>query len=307
MTDVRGPALALLACLPISCGGPAEPPAVSDIVAEARQLDLSGQHEPAVARYREALALAPDDFDAHYGIGRALDLAGQYDEAREHFSKAVALAPPELREQAMRMLGIAWTFAGRADQAAPWFEQVFTRRRDAGDRAGAAEVANELGRVHLELGDLDRAETWYRSGFETAQTTGRTPAQVDLAELRWTHAQARIAARRGDHDRALAYAAEVREVLNRGTNPGEERPYQYLVGYLALVRGDAAGAVEALQKADLDDPFNAFLLADAHARLDHDAIARDLYQTVLASASHGVGAAFVREEARRRLAGSGTR
>lgn len=294
--------LLALVLLAAACGGTPDTEAADAIVSEARQLDLDGRHEDAVARFREALDRGRDSFDVHYGIGRALDLAGEYEDARRHFARAIELAPDALRQQALRMMGIAWTFAGDAGQAEPYFREVFDRRAAAGNFAGAAEVANELGRVHLELGVLDAAERWYRTGHATAaREPGRPASQVDLAALRLAHAEARIAARRGRPDEAQAQVAEVRRILDTGTNADQEVYYPHLVGYVAFHLGDAESAVSALEKADLEDPFVLALLAQAHEALGHQDQALDYYRRTLTSASHGVANAFVRPLARRKI------
>src|SRR6185369_6118236 len=133
------------------------PPPVDTLIAKGSALDLAGQHDEAVAIFRDVLSREPHSYHAHYGMGRALDLAGHYQEARDHFSRAVELASAGEKDQATRMLAIAWTFTGNVEQAAALFQQVFDRQNGAGNFAGASDVASELGRVHLEHGDLDAA------------------------------------------------------------------------------------------------------------------------------------------------------
>jgi tetratricopeptide (TPR) repeat protein len=277
-------------------------PSVKELVSEARRLDLAGQQDDAIARYQEALRQAPESFDAHYGLARALDLAGRYDEARDHFARAIALAPESDKEQTLRMMGIARTFAGRIDEASRYFKDVFDRRVAAANFAAAAEEANELGRVYLENGDLDLAETWYRTGHEVAaKTSDRQPWQVDLADMRWAHAQARIAARRGRVEEARRHVASVKRLLDKGGNDEQRIQYPYLVGYVEFSLGNDQPAVAALSQADQTDPFVLGLLGQAHERLGHAAEAEAYYRKVLQSSSHAVNSAFARPIARRKL------
>lgn len=307
---VRSLGLITLALCASVCGAPREGPApddsVSRLISQARKLDLDGQQIEAIALYRQALERQPDSFDAHYGIGRALDLAGSYDEAREHFARAIELAPESDKEQALRMMGIAWTFAGDADQASRYFREVFDRRAAEGNSAAAAEVANELGRVYLELGDPNEAEKWYRTGHEMAgRAADRLAWQIDLADMRWAHAQARLAARRGRAQEARRQEAVVKTLLDKGGNDDQRIQYAYLLGYVDFYLNEPRAAVEALETADQQDPFVLLLLAEASEKLGHPDQAREFYRKVLQSNSHAVNSAFARPIARQKLGPDG--
>ena len=294
--------LFVVALCAVVLGAPTRAPAQDDVVNQARRLDLEGKQDAAIALYRQALARTPDSFDAQYGIARALDLAGSYDEARRHFARAIELAPEGAKDQALRMMGVSYAFVSNVSEAARYFRQVFDRRLAAGNVAGAAEVANELGRVYLELGDPDDALTWYRSGDEAvARQPNRPASEIDLAAMRWAHAQARVAARKGNAREARRQQAVVKSLLDKGTNPDQQIQYPYLVGYIDFYLKDYAGAIAQLQKADQEDPFILMLLAEAYEKSGKAATARDYYRKVLASTSHAVNNAFARPIARQKM------
>ena len=305
----HGLALALAAVLALasaaSCGPAGEPEPPADLIGQARQLDLDGRQDAAIALYRQVLAQDPGSYDAHNGLGRALDLSGRYDEARDHFGRALELSPESSRDQTLRMMGIAWTFVGDTAEAARCFEDVFERRLAARNFPGASEVANELGRVHLESGQLDMAEAWYRRGHEVAgQEPDRPEWQVDLADMRWAHAQARLAARRGQADDVGRHEAEVAALLQKGGNDDQQVQYAYLLGYDAFHLGDHASAIAHLREADQQDPFILLLLAQASEAMGDAAGAQAYYRQVLESNSHAVNNAFARPVAREKLAAS---
>jgi tetratricopeptide (TPR) repeat protein len=286
-----------------ACGSSAPKPSADDLIRDAGALDLAGNHNDAIRLFRQALQQAPDSYGAHYGIGRALDLNGQYDEARQHFAKAVEVAQEGNRDQAMRMMAIACTFAGNINEATRIFTQVFDRRIAAANFGAAAEVANEVGRVYLEHSDLDDAEKWYRSARTTAlRETDLADWRVDLVEMRWEHAEARIAARRGNTGQAHRHQAEVKALLDKGGNDDQRNQYPYLAGYVAFYLRDYRAAIAELEQADQKDPFILLLLAQAHEKTGDQARARDYYGRVMGSTSHAVNNAFARPIAREKLA-----
>jgi tetratricopeptide (TPR) repeat protein len=296
--------LCSLMLIAAACGRSKRAPPTVDLIGQARKLERDGQEDAAIAAYRSALAQNPNSFDAQYGIARTLDLAGSYDEARQHFTKAIDLAPDGAKEQTLRMMGIAWTFVGNVAEATRYFTQVFDRRVAAGNTAGAAEEANELGRVYLELGQLDQAETWYRTGHDMAgREAGQPAAQVDLADMRWAHAQARLAARRGQEKEAIQQEAVVERLLDKGGNEDQRIQDAYLRGYVEFYLGHYPAAVTELEKADQLDPCVLLLLAQANDKLEQPDRARAYYRKVLASTSHAVNSAFARPIARRTIEG----
>ena len=276
--------------------------AQDDLINQARCLDLAGKQDAAIALYNQAIERDPRSFDAHYGVARSLDLVGRYEEARQHFTTAISLSPEDTKDQALRMMGVSYAFV-RERAAAPYFQQVFERRMAAMNFSGAAEVANELGRVFLELGDMDNASSWYRSAYDVAaRQKDRSASDVDLVAMRWAHAQARIAARRGNAVEARRQEGIVKGLLGKGTNQDQQIQSPYLIGYDAFYLKDYAGAITALRTADQEDPFILVLLAQAYEQLGETAKAREYYEKTLASNSHAVNNAFARPLARAKLA-----
>ena len=286
-----------------ACKAPAASPPVAELVSKAGALDLAGKQDDAITMFRQALKQDPESYAAHYGIGRALDLAGQYDDARTHLAKAVAIADEGNREQAMRMLAIAWTFGGNIDEAARLFQQVFDRRITAKNFGAATDVANELARVYLEHGDLDRAEEWYRTAHEVALREADLPEwRVDLAAMRLAHAEARIAARRGKAADARKQQTTVKTLVDKSGDADQKMQYPYLAGYVAFYLGNTREAITELEKADQKDPFILLLLAQSHEKLGDAARAQDYYGRVMGSTSHAVNNAFARPIARAKIA-----
>ena len=126
--------------------------------------------------------------------------------------------------------------------------------------------------------------------------------QIDLWDLRWAHAQARIAARRGRADEARKQAAIVKSLLDKGTNPEQQIQYPYLAGYVNLYLKDYPNAIAELQKADQNDPFVLVLLARAFEETGDSSKARQYYTQALASNAHSPNNAFARPLARKKLA-----
>jgi tetratricopeptide (TPR) repeat protein len=283
------------------------PPATDDpaaLVAQGQKLSIQGNQAAALASYKRALQADPHFSDAHLATGIALDLEGHYAEARTHLQEAIASASSDsVKARALRTLAISYAFTRQADQAAKYERQVIDADLAKQDWLGAADVDDELARIYLESGDLDNAYKWYQSGHETALKKADLPAaQRDLWDFRWEHAEARIAARRGQRASAEQHIAAAKAIIDRGTNPDQVKFFPYLTGYVALYLGDYQQAITDLQKADQHDPFILGLIAQAYEKMGDNPHAMDCYRQVLTINTHNPPNAFARPLAKEKVA-----
>lgn len=299
-------ALALVT-LTITAGAQAQPETPSrlaELATQARKLQTDGQRRAALALYRQILSQDPRNAAAHLGMGESLDLEGQFSEARQHLQQAIALSPEKDVDPALSAMGVSYAFEGNAAEAAKYYQRAFDRQVQAGALDSAGGTANALGRVYLETGDIAHAEKWYRTGYDSAtKVATRTPAQADLTEMRWQHAQARMAARRTQFDIARMHVDEVRAIVERGRlDPSQRANYPHVAGYVAFYQGNPDLAIAELLKADQADPFILSLLAQAYEQKKDQAKARELYAKIIALPAHSLQMALARPLAERRLA-----
>lgn len=299
-------ATTLLACAGIvAAQNPAQQgtAALNDLLRQAHQLSARGEQDSALALYTTAMAAAPSSYQPHVGAGVALDLMGRYTEARQHLVTALGLVPAAEKAGVLRTMAISFAFQNDCAGAARSDRQAFDEQLAAHDYSSAAEIANELARICLEAGSVDRAYEWYQRGHTTALLQ---PALTDSArtlwEFRWEHAEARIAARRGLPAAARQHIAAAKALLDRGLNPDQRRFFPYLTGYVAFHSGDYHGAIAELQQADQNDPFILALLAQAHEKTGDRAQAMELYRRILTIHTHNPVNAFARPLARSKVA-----
>lgn len=307
--------IALWGCLSVAASAPGQPvqasaqqqqgsgAPVDPLVREGQQLMRSGQHEAALAQFRKAIAATPDSFAAHLQSGIVLDLMGRYAEARQAIQKAIDVAPkPENQVSAKRAMAMSYAFerdcAGATRYEAPLYDQFLK----ASDFFMAGEIANELARVCLESGDLAAAEKWYRAGYDAGpREPDIKPERKDLWDFRWEHAQARLAARRGNAAEAQKHVGAAKAIFAKGTNPDQAPFVPYLVGYVAFYGGEYPTALAELQKANQNDPFILALIAQTYEKQGDEARAKEYYRKALESNAHNPTGAYARPLAKQKL------
>lgn len=305
------PAVLHYALVAVTCGvvGPtsvlaqAPPTDPAELVKLARKLNADGKQDEALGLYEKAIKLDPKAFDAYLGAGIALDLKGDLARARTYLQKAIDLAPEGAQPQVLSAMAVSYAFESNAADAAKYYQRQYDLQMKSKALDGAAATANAMARVYLESGDLDKAESWYTRGYETAKMMKDLPPdQVDLWELRALHAQSRMAARRGNAAEADRLANQVKRLVDKGGPNEEQRPvYQYLLGYNALYAKRYDAAIAELAKADQRDPFILGLIAQAYEAKGEKVKAREYYEKVMASNAHSIQNAYSRPVARKKL------
>ncbi len=289
----------------LSVAAAQEPPDGSALVQQGRRLVADGDLAGGLALYEKALAAQPALADAHLATGIVLDLMGRYAEARKHLAQAIEQAPPELKANTLNAMATSYAFERRTKDAAAFFQQVYDLEQAAKRPGGAAAAANALGRLYLETGDGKKARQWYQTGYEMARRQPDEPAsQLALWELRWLHAQGRIAARANDAATARRHLDAARQLVAATPALKDEGPtVAYLAGYIALYTGDVATARAELAKADQRDPFNLMLQAEAAEKAGDKAAARGYWEGILTIYGHGLQHALSRPVAERKTRG----
>lgn len=202
-------------------------------------LDAS-KNEAAVEHLRRAVALAPNDVEAHLNLGRASHNLLQNTEALEAFNRVIELKPET--PLAFFHRGMTYYALGefersiedldRAIAAAPDYPPAFLVR-------GQALIA--VARWEQALGDIETAtarmpqsaQAWHTQGrtlaqlgrLEEAETSLRKAAELDSQDPAPVNALVRVLIRLGRADEAKPLAAKAAALARerRSADPGEIR------------------------------------------------------------------------------------
>jgi tetratricopeptide (TPR) repeat protein len=274
-----------------------------EFVKQGQQLMRDGKTEEALALYRQTLQTSPNSVPANIAAGSVLDLMGKGEVARKYFTKAMDVADtPEGKASAMRAMAMSYAFEGNCNQTIEYEQQVFDFYGSVKNFFQQGEIADEAARVCIDTGDLDAAYKWYKLGHDTGlKEPDLKPARQDLWNFRWEHAQARIAARRGDQADAQKHVAAAKAIFDKGTIPEQAPFFPYLKGYVAFYAGGYKAALDELTKANQNDPFIQCLIGQSYERLGEKDKALDYYRKASTAVSHNTAAAYAVPFAKKKL------
>jgi tetratricopeptide (TPR) repeat protein len=283
-----------------------------EFVKQGQSLLREGRLEEALALYRKTLQETPDSQAANNAAGIALDLMGKGSEARKYFAKAIEVAKtPENKVMAQRAIAMSYAFEGNCNKTVEYEQMVFDYYVSVKNFFQQGEIADEAARVCIDSDDLNNrypaedletAYHWYQTGHEAGmKEPDIKPDRRDLWEFRWEHAQARIAARRGNKLEAEKHVSAAKAILDKGTNPQQTQFFPYLVGYVSFHGKDYKTALEELQKANQNDPFIQCLIAQTYEKLGDKGKAQEFYRKAANATAHNPPAAYARPFARKKL------
>jgi tetratricopeptide (TPR) repeat protein len=281
--------------------GQQQPP---EFIQQGQQLMREGKLDDALALYRQTLQVSPNSIPANIAAGSVLDLMGQGEEAREYFAKAIQdTDTPEQKAMAQEAMAMSYAFEGNCKKTVEYEQRVFDYYGSVKNFFRQGEIADEAARVCIDSGDLDIAYHWYQVGRDTGLKEPSIPrARQDLWEFRWEHAQARIAARRGNQAEAQNHVAATETILDKGTNPEQAQFLPYLQGYVAFYTGDYKTALEELLKAKQNDPFIQCMIAQTYEKLGDKDKALEYYRKASTAIAHNPAAAYAVPLAKKKLA-----
>ena len=116
-------------------------------------LGATGRKSEAVDANQTAVALSPQDAEAHYNLGITLKELGRLDEAEASYAQAIALKPDYAEFHSS--LGITLKELGRVDEALASYTQAIALKPNY------AKAHYNLGNMLKELGRLVEAEASY--------------------------------------------------------------------------------------------------------------------------------------------------
>jgi tetratricopeptide (TPR) repeat protein len=276
-----------------------------EFIKQGQQLMRAGKLEDALTLYRQTLQSSPLSLPANAAAGSVLDLMGRGEEARKYFQKAIDIADtPENKAVAQRVMAMSYAFEANCKKTVEYEQKAIDYYAGAKNFYEQGELADEAARVCIDSGDLDISNKWYQLGHDIGlKEPGIKPARVDLWNFRWEHAQARIAARRGNQaEEAQKHVAAAKAILDKGAIPEQASFFPYLQGYVAFYAQDYQAALGAFLKANQNDPFIQCLLGQTYEKLGQKGKATDSYRKAAAAVAHNPPAAYAVPFGRKRLA-----
>jgi len=266
----------------------------------------TGEGDKARVAFERAKEIGPYSLRVESFLAGDELLQGRYAKAREAYA-AIEKQLPEGSVPFTIRFGTTFShlYEGKTDAAIESLTRYLEQYRASGSNQQFPEVFihNAIARINLEAGRLEAAMKAYERGYESVPGSSLPEDQKQTWLGRLRHGRCRVLAKQGEHEKAWQEAEAVRQMIVDGGEPAEQfwPAYHYLAGYVLLEAGKYEKAVEHLEQANQQDPFQKLLLARAHEKLGHDGDAKEIYGQIVDSKWTGIERALAFPEAKQKL------
>ncbi len=269
----------------------------------AELLMKMGKFEKSIENYRKALEQDPHFVPSHVGIATDLNLQGKYQEAREELRKLYDMARNDgERRAALFAMSVSYADEGNLDAALEEQNQAYAlaeQINDAGSMVGDLVV---MGNVLLEAGKPDEALEKFDQAVKVVEASNLSEDVKDNVRRNHLFSAARVALKKGDLETAKSQAAEYYKEVKAINNPYQIKLSRELNGQIVLQEKNYDKAIEELQQASLQNPYNWYRMALAYQGKGDRSKARDLFRKAARwNALNSLNYAFMRHKAEQML------
>ena len=239
-------------------------------------LRYTGDDRGSLEHYSAALQIDPTFFTSQLGLGDTLTLMGKYDDARLEYDKAV-LVSENNRDllHASYQKALVYFWEGRAEEGRSTLSNLAAEAAQKNEPNGQFEIA--FGSAMLapdfasELHQLRALEEKLQNTVEGMSEADRGGALANvLCE------EARVASQHVLPEAAEQAIGKLERLAAQTADLLVENPYETARGYLLLLQGDLANAVDELSANRLS-PLAVQQLAIAQQKLGNQAAAGETF------------------------------
>jgi tetratricopeptide (TPR) repeat protein len=239
-------------------------------------LRYTGDDQGSLEHYSAALQIDPTFFTSQLGLGDTLTLMGKYDDARLEYDRAV-LVSENNRDllHASYQKALVYFWEGRAEEGRSALSNLAAEAAQKNEPNGQFEIA--FGSAMLapdfasELHQLRALEEKLQNTVDGMSEADRGGALANVLSE-----EARVASQHGLPEAAEQAIGKLERLAAQTADLLVENPYETARGYLLLLQGDLANAVDELSANRLS-PLAVQQLAIAQQKLGNQAAAGETF------------------------------
>lgn len=268
---------------------------------------MRGELEEAGAAYSRAAELDPENALPLQQRGHVHSFLGNWDQARRDYDAAIALGVDDEPSTFAVFRSFVNVHAGEPEAAIRELDELLARIDGMGlpdPRGGRIFALTSQAQIALHEGMLDEAERILRDRAELLRAnaveigTDQARRDTEATVLEW---EARLAARRGQHEAAKGKVGEAMTLRDPIHDPTKNADAHEVMGLVSLLQRQYGEAVAHYEQGDRDDIYANFHHALALEGAGRTEEAQRLFRKVAEWRFNDLGLALTRGDARRKI------
>jgi tetratricopeptide (TPR) repeat protein len=224
-----------------------------------------GRYDESIAEYQKALSIDPNLVSSHVGIASNFVLKGNHAAARVQLAGCYDIARNDSeRRTALSAMTVTHVDEGNTDLAIEELKKQFQLGEKINDAAAMAGDLISTGDILYEKGKYDEALEHYKKAAKLIGDSNLPQAIKDNTKLNHHYYVAAVALKKKDFSKAKAESEKYRKGVEALNNPNQIRRSHELAGMIAIDEKNYENALEELQQANLQNPYNLYRIAIAY-------------------------------------------
>lgn len=262
-----------------------------------------GKFDKSIENYQKALAVDTHFVASHIGIATDLNFEGKYKKAREQLMELQKMARNTGEQRAAHFAtAVSYVDEGKLDKALEEIQKQYRIAENLNDHNAMSGDLVVMGNILLEKGKTDKAGEKFKSALKIIESSSLSEEIKENASRNHLFNMGRVALKKNDLTEAKAKAAEYLEATQAIDNITQIRLAHELLGRIALVEKDNDRAIQELELANLQNPYNLYRMARAYLDKGDREMAREYYmKAVKFNQLNSINYAFVRHKAQKEM------
>lgn len=261
-----------------------------------------GKYDESIEQYKKAFEKDPLFTFALQGVGHNYIFKGDYKTARKYYNKMFDKAPI-INEKFSALIWKATSYVheGNIEKALKTFEEyrAFAEKEDLIINV-ILSYANQ-GFILTESSNPTEGMKYYEKAsdlIKEAELSKPVKENYILNSIFW---RCYVLTAKNEFDKAKADFEKYKQMVENRQNPGEERDLHFVYALREIKRGNYDKALEHFSKADTEDAFNWYYMAEAYEKKGDKENASKFYAKVANWNVNSLGLALVRQRAREKI------
>jgi tetratricopeptide (TPR) repeat protein len=231
----------------------------------AELLMKMGRYDESIETYQKALELDPNFVASHIGIATNLNFKGDHEDARKQLQKLYDMARNDgERRAALFTKAVSYVDEGNMEKALEEQDKQYALAKKIEDASAMAVDLVVMGNILLEAGRPDEALANYGRAVGTVEGSDLSEEVKDNTRRAYLFNAARAALKKKDFATAKAKSDEYRQRVEAINNPFQIKLSHELAGMIALEEEQYDKALEELQEASQQNPYNHYRMSLAY-------------------------------------------